>query len=317
MVIGVDLGGTNIAAGLLGEPDKHGTGKLLRKASVKTLPERGAEAVVADIAALCRRLLKDEGLPASALTHIGIGSPGSVIRETGTVFYASNLGFRQVPLRAMLGTYWPGVQVLLENDANAAALAEASVGGAKDRSSCVCVTLGTGVGGGIVLSGKLLTGFNGAAGEVGHHIVEANGHLCKCGMQGCWEAYASATGLVRMTREAVEKEPGSGLSELARERGAIDGRTAFDAAKSGDPAAQAVVDRYLLYVALGLVNLINILQPEAICIGGGIANEGPSLLDALRPLVAERVFQTDGTGTELVLATLGNDAGIIGAGLLA
>lgn len=321
MIVGVDLGGTNIAAGLLDGAGMSGVGTsgvgtLRRKASVKTFPERGPEAVVADIAALCRQLLKEEGLPASALERIGIGSPGSVDRQTGTVVFASNLGFRHVPLRAMLQSHWPGVDVYLENDANAAALAEALAGGAKGRSSSVCVTLGTGVGGGIVLDGKLLTGFNGAAGEVGHHIVEAGGLPCTCGSRGCWEVYASASGLIRMTREAVEREPDSRLADIARKRATVDGRTAFDAAKEGDPAGKAVVDRYLLYVALGLVNLINILQPEVICIGGGVAHEGKSLLDALKPLVQERVFQSDQAGTELVLATLGNDAGIIGAALL-
>ena len=309
MTIGVDLGGTNIVVGCA-----DSGGHILHKEKARTQPERGPKAVVETIADLCRRVMDATGL--SEIRGIGVGTPGSIDRENGLVVHAYNLGFDHVPLRAMLSSALGGVPVVLENDANAAALGEARHGGAKGYRSSVCVTLGTGIGGGILLDGKLLTGCNGAAGEIGHQVIAIDGHPCTCGLRGCWEAYASATALIRQTREAMEREPDSAMRAIAQASGEVTGRTAFDAARAGDAAGLAVTERYMDYLALGLTNLVNILQPDAICIGGGVAGEGKSFLEALQARVRRDMFKSNQGETILVLAQLGNDAGLIGAGEL-
>ncbi|MCL2030671.1 MAG: ROK family protein [Oscillospiraceae bacterium] len=309
MTIGVDLGGTNIAVGLVDE-----AGNILRRAKAKTLPERGPKAVTDDIAALCRAVMADGG-PVE-VRSVGIGTPGSIDRERGMVVHAYNLGFDHLPLGPMLEAALPGIPVRVENDANAAALGEAFRGGARDYASSILVTLGTGIGGGIVMDGKLLTGHNGAAGEIGHHVIVFDGHPCTCGMRGCWEAYASATGLIRQTAEAMDAAPDSAMHAISAAAGKVSGRTAFEAARAGDAAGRAVVERYLDYLAAGLINLINILQPEAVCIGGGVAGEGRPFLEAVRGRVKRGVFRSEQGETEVVLAELGNDAGLIGAALV-
>lgn len=311
MFIGVDLGGTNIAAGLTDE-----SGVILRRACVKTLSERGPEAVAKDIADICLNLCEQSGTDISAVRWVGIGSPGAVDSAVGRVLNAYNLGFADVPLADMVRAHLPDTKIHLENDANAAALGETAAGGAKGYASSVCVTLGTGIGGGIIIDGKIYTGFNGGAGEIGHHVIVADGVPCKCGRKGCWEQYASATGLIRLTKKTMDSAPESLMWRLSREHGKVGGRTAFDAMRAGDAAGRAVVDEYLNYVAIGITNIIDILQPEAVCIGGGIAGEGQPFLDALSPLVYGGVFKAGDKATALRLATLGNDAGIIGAGFL-
>ncbi|MCQ2354769.1 MAG: ROK family protein [Clostridia bacterium] len=315
--IGIDLGGTNIAAGLVAED-----GVIVRKESVPTGAERAPELIVDDIAALCRTLAEKEGIDVTQIVSVGIATPGIANHDTGVVEYANNLPFRKFPIAGLLCERFPVRSVHIENDANAAAWGEAVVGAAKGSSNSVMITLGTGVGGGIVLDGKIYSGFNYAGAELGHIVISAGGRPCSCGRLGCWEAYSSATALINMTREKIEECEKRGIStamsRIAAERGKIDGRTSFDAMRAGDEAARQVVDEYIYYLAAGLTNIVNIFQPEVISLGGGIANEKDNLLTPLIPLINKEQY---GGGivrsTEIRIAKLGNDAGIIGAAMLA
>ena len=230
--------------------------------------------------------------------------------------YKRQLQFEKLPLRDMLGGMLDKA-VYIENDANAAALGEALAGAAKGAQSCVCITLGTGVGGGIIIDGKIYGGFNFAGAELGHTVIMVDGELCTCGRFGCWEAYASATALINQTRRAMVNHPDSAMWSIAEDLDKVNGRTAFDGMRAGDAVAAQVVDTYIKYIATGLINVINIFQPEVLCIGGGICKEGDTLL---KPLAAhierERYSKYSSHQTRLCVATLGNDAGIIGAAFL-
>ena len=207
--------------------------------------------------------------------------------------------------------------VYVENDANCAALGEAVAGCGHGAKDFVAVTLGTGVGSGIIIDGKIVSGANNAGGECGHTVIVVDGEPCTCGRKGCWEAYASATALINQTRRAMEEYPDSIMHELAKEEGKVSGRTAFDAMRRGDIAGIKVVDKYCKYVACGLINLVNIFQPEIICIGGGICNEGETLLRPIRRYVeSERYSVYSKIQSKICKAELGNDAGIIGAAIL-
>ncbi len=313
--IGIDLGGTNIAAGLVDE-----NYKIVVKKSTPTGADRPSEAIVADMAALCKKVCEEKGISINDIANIGVATPGIANCETGTVEYSCNLPFRRFPLAAEIAKHLdiPASRVTLANDANAAAWGEAVAGAAKGTANSIMVTLGTGVGGGIILDNKIYTGFNYAGAEIGHIVIELDGAKCGCGRRGCWEAYSSATGLTRMTREAIEecRKSGRKTSMLLAER--ISGRTACDAMRNGDEVGKEVYDKYVKYLACGLANMINIFQPEVISLGGGVSNEGQSLIDALLPLVRAEQYGGDVVQlTELRIAQLGNDAGIIGAAALA
>jgi glucokinase len=212
-------------------------------------------------------------------------------------------------------------KVKIANDANAAAWGEAVAGAAKGSTNSVMITLGTGVGGGIIIDNKIYAGFNAAGGELGHIVIEYNGRSCSCGRRGCWEAYSSATALIAMTKEKLAECEESGrntvMYDLVKKKGKVSGITAFDAMRLGDAAGKEVVDKYVSYLACGIANIINIFQPEIISLGGGVSNEGKSLVDALLPIIQKEQY---GGGivkqTELRIAKLGNDAGIIGAAAL-
>ena len=311
--IGVDLGGTNIAVGIVDE-----SMKVLCKGSVPTLPDRGAEAIVADMAKLSASLLSDAGIPLSDVIDAGIASPGVCNRATATVEYSCNLPFCHFPIGEMFRKYLAVPKVYVENDANAAALAEALAGAAKGTKNSVMITLGTGVGGGIIIDGKIYSGFNFAAGELGHVVIVKNGRQCGCGRRGCWETYSSATGLTNMTREKVTELSLKGIPSLMvdeyKTTGKVTARTAFDCMRKGDAAAQEVVDEYISYLACGISNMINIFQPEVLSIGGGICNEKHYLLDPLKVIVdREQYTRNDKQKTVLKIAEMGNDAGIVGA----
>lgn len=315
--IGVDLGGTNIAVGLVDE-----TYHIVCKASAPTLAgERTAEEIVDAIAALCAEVAKQQGIALSSVDAIGVASPGVANQVTGEVEYSCNLPFVHTPICEMLRTRTGVGNVHVENDANAAAFGEAVAGAAKGAKSSITVTLGTGVGGGIIMDGKVISGFNFAGGELGHMVIEQGGVACNCGRRGCFESYSSATALVRMTKEKIEECAAAGrktlMAEMVARDGKVSGRTAFDAERKGDAAAAEVVAKYLSYLATGLTNLINILQPEVVAIGGGISGEGDNLLSRLAPMVEKECY---GYGivksTRLAIAQLGNDAGIIGAAFL-
>ncbi|MBQ4365327.1 MAG: ROK family glucokinase [Clostridia bacterium] len=310
--IGVDLGGTNIAVGVIN--DKY---EIIGRGKRKTAMPRPAKEILTDIVACIRMACDDAGISTDEIQSVGIGTPGTVNKETGVIEYANNLQFDKVPAVAILKEMLD-VPYYLENDANAAALGEAMAGAGVGKKSFVAVTLGTGVGGGIVVNGKIWSGCNGAGGELGHIVIRFDGEPCNCGRIGCWERYASATALVSQTKAMMEQHPESRMWELAE--GSIDnvgGRTAYDAMRLGDAWATQVVRQYEEYVAVGTVNIINAMQPEMICFGGGISNEGETLLAPVRAYVEKfRYSRYCSTQTEICRAKLGNDAGIIGAALL-
>lgn len=310
--IGVDLGGTNIAVGLVNEKME-----IVKKTSAPTRAERSAEAIAEDIAALCRGLCRQQGIEPRELVSVGIAAPGIANGDSGVVEYCCNLPFRRFPLAEEVARRLGVERVKIANDANAAALGEAVAGAAKGAKDSVMITLGTGVGGGIILNGRIYDGFNHAGGELGHMVIEKDGALCGCGRRGCWEAYSSATALVRMTKEKIEECHAAGRETLMAKAERISGRTACDAMRKGDEAAKEVYDRYISYLACGLTNMINIFRPQVISLGGGVSGEGQSLIDALLPLVRKEQYGGEVVeNTELRIALLGNDAGLIGAAML-
>lgn len=318
--IGIDLGGTNIAAGIVNE-----NYEIIRKGSVPTdaSAETTADEITLKIADLCKKLVAEEGITMDEIGSIGIATPGSANCETGEILYANNLPFRhydmQTKLSEALGT---SKRVYIENDANAAAKAESVAGVAKGSKYSVMITLGTGVGGGIILDDKVYSGFNYAGAELGHIVIVKDGRQCSCGRRGCWETYSSATGLIRTTREVLEDARKIGKKTVMEEMiggdlSKISGRTAFAAMKQGDELGKKVVDEYISYLVTGIVNIINIFQPNVLSIGGGISNEGDLLIDLLHDKVFAETYSRDGTPQcELKIATLKNDAGIIGAAAL-
>lgn len=310
-LVGVDLGGTNLVVGLVTT-----TGELVSKRSVKTRAHRGAKAVRDDIVRLIEQELSASSVAESELVAVGIGSPGIV--KDGVVLFASNLGFRNVPL-ALLVKEKISCPVHLVNDGNAAAFGESSAGAGKGFSSLVALTIGTGIGSGIILDDKIYDGFNGVAGEAGHMTIVAGGRTCSCNKKGCLEAYCSATSLRELTREAMEQDKESILWKLTRGNGGrVSARTAFQGMRQGDKAATTVVEDFLFHLSIGVSNIISLLQPEVLCLGGGVAREGETILTPLRKLVAEQSFLTNEQHrTKLIAATLGSDAGIIGAALAA
>lgn len=308
--IGIDLGGTNIAAGLVTEE-----GKILCDMSIPTRAERDWREIVADMAELSKQIIKKAGVSVSEIGGVGIGCPGSIDNANGVCTYSNNINMEHAGITEEFRKHLD-LPVNLENDANAAALGEYEING-KGAESFVFVTLGTGVGGGVILNGKIFRGFNGVGAEIGHTVVVSGGEPCTCGRLGCWEAYASVTGLIRQTKVAMAENPDSQMHAFAEKEGKVSGRTAFDAAKAGDSAAQKVVDRYLEYVGEGITNMVNIFQPEKIVIGGSISKEGDYLLNPVKEYVKKNDYNRYMAKAEVEIATLFGDAGIIGAALSA
>lgn len=305
--IGIDLGGTNIKGALVSE-----NGEIVKQSTCPTRAEQGVEAVTENIADMIRDLAKD-----ATVDGVGLGCPGTVDDKAGTVIYACNIGWVDYDVRTALKEL-TGYNVRLVNDANAAALAEVVAGAAKGAESAVVVTLGTGVGGGVVIGGKLLTGYTGAASELGHMVIVADGEDCACGRKGCFEAYASATALIRMTCEAMAKHPESAMHQIAAEQG-VDGRTAFTSQQMGDAAGDEVVKTYIHYLSIGIANIVNIFFPEVIALSGGVANQGENLLVPLREKVGQQEYGAAYTVKHpcIVCCTLGNATGMIGAAMFA
>lgn len=311
--IGIDLGGTNIVASVV-DDDYN----IIGTSKTPTNSPRSADEIFDDIADVCEEAVKTAGLTMEDIDSVGMGTPGTV-NQDGVIEFANNLAFNNVPARTMLAKRInkPEEKVFIENDANCAALGEAYAGCGNGAKDFVAVTLGTGVGSGVIIGGKIVNGVNYAGGECGHMVIVVDGEQCSCGRKGCWEAYASATALIRQTKKAMEEYPDSLMHKLAKEEGKVSGRTAFDAMRLGDITGIKVVDDYIKYVACGLINIVNALQPEIICIGGGICNEGETLMKPLRRFVqSERYSIHSKIQTKIVKAELGNDAGVIGAALL-
>lgn len=314
--LGIDLGGTNIAVGLCNERLE-----IVDKATTPTLAKRPIEEIVADMARLCRTLAERNSLRDADIDYIGIATPGTVNSKDGVVEYSNNLVMRDTPIADMFKNHLDA-RVYITNDANAAALGEALAGSGRGKRSLVMVTLGTGVGGGIIIDGKIFEGgINSAGAEIGHTVIVSRGRQCTCGRKGCWEAYSSASALTAMTKEKMHelklKDIPSLLFDEENKEGRISARTAFSAMKRGDSYATEIVKDYISYLADGITNMINVFQPEVVCIGGGVCGEGENLLSPLRLLVEkEQYTRSAKKKTEIVIAELGNDAGIIGAAAL-
>lgn len=309
--LGIDIGGTNIAAGVVDE-----NYNIVSKSKVKTNSSRGYEAVLEDIVIAGQQAVKEADLMISDMSWVGMGCPGTCNIETGLVEYANNLKWENVPLQKYVGDALK-IPAYIENDANAAALGEFYAGAAKGAKSAIVITLGTGLGAGIIIDGKLFSGSNYAGAEIGHTVINVDGEQCTCGRKGCFETYCSATALVKFTKRAIEKNPDSLMIKLSEEEGKVSGRTAFKAAKAGDEAGQVVVDYFIKNLACGIINTINIFQPNMLCIGGGVSNEGDNLLNPLKERIRKEVYSKNSSNnTEIVLCKLGNNSGIIGAALL-
>ena len=310
--IGVDLGGTNIATGVIDE-----NYKIIGRGKVKTRAPRPAEAIFDSIKEAVDMAVVNAGISYDEIVSVGIGTPGSVNKDTGAIEFSNNLKFHNVPAKEMLEERLKR-PVYLENDANAAALGEAVAGSGNGVKNFVAITLGTGVGSGIIIDGKIYRGSNFCGGEMGHMVINVDGIPCNCGRKGCWEKYASATALVSQAVEAMQGNKASLLWQTCDgDLNKVDGKSIFDAVDLGDETAKAVVDRYLYYVSIGIANVVNALQPETVCVGGGISGQGEKILQPIRDLVkAERYSVYADKQANIVPASLGNDAGIIGAALL-
>ena len=308
--IGIDLGGTAITAGVVDENNQ------VVYSHMQPTGE-GFEQVVADLAKAAETVAAMAGLTVRDFPCVGIGTPSCINANTGRLVFSNNTDWRDVPLREELEKHLP-VPVYIGNDANCAIIGEAVAGAAKDRRSVVMLTLGTGVGGGVILDGKLFVGGDGMGAELGHTPVVHHGNMCTCGIPGCLEAYASVTALIAQAEEAMGRYPDSMLHEKAAENGgALNGRIIFDCAHANDPAALEVVDQYEEYLANGIGGLINIFRPEIFLIGGGLSAQDEYLLAPVREKVKKYVFAEDIIGTPpIVRATLGNAAGTIGAAYL-
>ena len=307
--LGIDLGGTNIAVGVVDE-----NFKIVGRGKMKTNAPRPAEEICDDMATAVKMAVEDAGLTMDDIDTIGIGAPGSINPHTGMIAVSNNLQFEKVPMGPMLKERL-GRDVFIENDASAAAYGEFLAGAGRGTQDMVAITLGTGVGGGVIIGGKLFSGSNLAGGELGHTVIVQGGEQCTCGRKGCWEAYASATGLIKLTKASMEANPNSKMWELCDgDINNASGRTAYDGMRADDEAAKEVVKKYEEYVACGITNMVNIFQPEVLCIGGGISKEGDTLLAPIVEVVeAERFTKNVEKQTVVKIAELGNDAGIIGA----
>ena len=305
--LGIDLGGTNIAVGIVDEAQK-----IVALASVPTHAHNGVEALLNNMARCAKDLITRTGFSPSGFAGAGLGAPGSCDTKHGVLRYAHNLGLDAVQVTQPLAEKL-GMPVYLGNDADCAALGEVCAGAAKGCSSALMITLGTGVGSGFIVDGKIHDGFRSLGGEFGHICIAMDGEPCTCGQRGCWEAYASATALIRQAKAAAAADPDSALNKS----GQISGRAIYAAAAAGDPTAQAVTAKYAEYVGVGLVNLVNALYPEIILIGGGVSAAGEALLAPVRAYVAAHTYIRDTTLLpEIRIAALGGDAGVIGAAAL-
>lgn len=312
--IGVDIGGTNIAIGFI---DENNT--LIKKESTSTPKKGKADEMIDCVVSLIEKMAVQMGITRDNFDFIGMGVPGTVNKESGKIEFANNLDFHDENLIGMLKNYYKKIPIAMNNDANAAAYGEFIAGAGKGVGSMVMITLGTGIGGGIIIDGKLYEGINYAAGELGHFVINCEGIPCNCGRKGCFEAYASATALIEQTKAAMKKDKESILWELCDYNlEKVEGKTLFDSVRLVDKTAERVLNQYIYYLSVGIINIINVFQPDRVCIGGGISKAGDLILDRLNERVHKEDYaRNSNKHTQIVMAQLENDAGIIGAGLLA
>lgn len=310
--IGVDLGGTTITAGLVDEDLK-----ILEKVTCDTNLPRPSEEVEQSIAELCREVAAQGGVSFDQIKWVGIGTPGSVNGPEGIVEFNANFGYNNWPLAANMQALL-GCRVYIENDANAAAYGEYIAGAAKGAKYAVAITLGTGIGCGVIIEGKIFSGYNHAGAELGHMVIVKDGRPCMCGRKGCWEKYASARALTEDTREAMRQHPDNMMWGLVGgDLNKVNAKTAYDGMRAGDELATEVVKHFTDAVGCGLTNVVNIFQPEIVCIGGGISKEGEILLAPVREYIDREEYARDShKRVTLKTAQLRNDAGVVGAASL-
>lgn len=311
-ILGIDLGGTTAKLGII-----NLQGEIQKKWSIMTdISEEGTKIIPAIIKSINQHLELDN-LTADDFLGIGMGSPGTVNAAEGTVIGAYNLNWKTLQdLRGPIETE-TGIPFFIDNDANVAALGEQWIGAGNNEPDVAFITLGTGVGGGLIADGHLLRGATGAAGEIGHVTVEIDGYECTCGKKGCLEQYASATGIVRIARDMGDKYVGQSKLKYKIDDGQdIESKDIFDLAKENDEFALLVVERFVHFLALALSNLANLTNPSTIVLGGGVSKAGNFLVDKVSAAVEPFLFPTIREVTKIKLAELGNDAGVIGAASL-
>ncbi|MEG9429685.1 MAG: ROK family protein [Christensenellaceae bacterium] len=307
--IGIDIGGMSIKAGLVKD------GKIVSSNRKVTAPTSGQS--LENLIVQINALLSENSLTEKDIAGIGIGCPGLISSEEGVVDHNSNMKWENFHLVDLLKQSF-NVKIKLSNDANVAALGETVYGSAAQYKNAIMLTLGTGVGGGIIIDGKLYEGGFSKGAELGHMVIVKDGEKCGCGRRGCLEAYASATGLIRMTKTAMKNAPDSAMwNYVDGDINKVGGKTAFECAKAGDKAAEKVISEYVAYLAEGIINLANIFRPEVFIIGGGVSAQGKYLTDRLKGYCEKFNYgYTNAPKFDIVTATLGNDAGIIGAAAL-
>ena len=309
--IGIDLGGTGIKIGVVDE-----SGAILSQGETPTLAGRPYEDIIADMGRCMLDVMARGGFEEKDVASIGVGIPGVADEKTGHVIFCTNLGWREVPFVSEMRKYF-NLPIIVDNDATVAGYAESVAGVSKGTDSSVFITLGTGVGGGIVIHGKPYSGAHGIGSEIGHMIIKMDGELCTCGNRGCFERYASATAIIRDAKRAVAEDPKSLIMErCGGDPEKINAKIVIDCAKEGDATAKRVFDEYVKGLAHGIVSIFNVLDPEVIVLGGGVSMAGEYLLKAVRDAVKPLVFFKTLPYPSIQLARLGADAGIIGAALL-
>lgn len=308
--IGIDIGGMSIKAGLVDE-----NGKIILQSRIKT--EGSPEQIIERMIIQIEELLSKSNMSIKQIKGIGIGCPGAVTSETGVVEFLPNLSWNKIPLSKMLKNKLD-TTIRLSNDANVAALAEVIYGAAKKYNTCVMFTLGTGVGGGIVIDKKLFEGGRSFGAELGHTTLVLDGEPCNCGRSGCIESYISATALIKQTKAEMLKNKESLMWAFANgDIDKVDGRTAFECAKKGDKSAITVRDNYIRYLSESIINMLNIFRPDAFILGGGVSAQGKYLTDLVQNYCEKKNYgYLSAPRTEIITAELGNDAGIIGAAAL-
>lgn len=309
--LGLDIGGTNIKGGIV-----DASGNIAYKGSIRTRSNKGSDAIMSDIISFAKELILGNGLQFTDIAAVGMGIPGSIYSDAGIVMDSYNIGFFMVKVVEIFTAEIP-LPTVIDNDANAAALGEATFANEDGYKHMVFITLGTGVGGGVIIDGQVYSGNKNVGAEVGHMSIMVDGRVCNCGNIGCWEQYASATALIADTKAKIAEYPDSMLAKLAEKDGRVTARTAFEARKLGDKAGSEVVEDYVKYVGTGLGNLANIFRPEAILIGGGVSHEGEYFIDMLQEYTNKCLYSAKSAEVVVKSAKLLNDAGILGAAALA
>jgi glucokinase len=312
MYIGVDLGGTNIAVGIVDEQ-----GNIKHEKSCATRVGKEPQEIVEDMIGLIFNVLEESNMELQEIKAIGIGIPG-LADNNGCVIYCVNLGWKNVPLRELLEKKLH-IPIYIDNDATVAALAEYERGCMKNCKSGIMLTLGTGIGGGIILNGNVYSGFNGVGSELGHVVVGENFYNCNCGKNGCLETFASSTAIIRHTKKLIEEmnESTTIIEKAEGDINNINAKIVFDCAKEGDKIANLAVARLVKYLSIGIFNIVNFIDPEVIALGGGVAGAGQYLLDMVINEVMPNKYYAELPMAKIVLAELGNKAGIIGAAMIA